>query len=80
MNFLKGVKDPYSVNKHTPIFTVRDLQYAGVDGSICKAVLIAASPGFIDAKNLYGIGIQIKTADAELTNEVKRIGYIRDRE
>ena len=37
-------------------------------------------PGKVDARNLYGIGIRVKAQDDELTNEVKRIGYIRDRE
>lgn len=45
LSFLDGVSDPYAVNKHKPIFKVKDLQYAGVDGSICKAVLLAIAPG-----------------------------------
>ena len=40
----------------------------------------ADHPGYVDAKHLYGIGIRVKAADDELVNEVKRIGYIRDRE
>ena len=64
----------------SPIFTVKDLQYAGVDGSICKAVLSAVRPGYIDKKYFYGIRIRVREAQDELVNEVKRIGYIRDRE
>ena len=60
LNFLNGVKDPYSLNKHVPIFQMKGLQYAGVDGSICKAVLKAIAPGMVHAKNLYGIGIEVK--------------------
>ena len=56
------------------------MQYAGVDGSICKAVLEAARPGYIDERHFYGIRLRIKSAEEELINEVKRIGYIRDRE
>lgn len=56
------------------------MQYAGVDGSICKAVLHAARPGYIDKKYFYGIKIRVKAAEEELVNEVKRIGYIRDRQ
>jgi hypothetical protein len=51
-----------------------------VDGSICKAVLIAMRPGYVDKKWFYGIKISVKAAEEELVNEVKRIGYIRDRE
>ena len=51
-----------------------------MDGSICKAVLLAARPGYIDKKYFYGIKIRVKAPEEELVNEVKRIGYIRDRE
>ena len=51
-----------------------------MDGSICKAVLKAIRPGHIDKKYFYGIRIRVRSADEELVNEVKRIGYIRDRE
>lgn len=51
-----------------------------MDGSICKAVLKAVYPGYVDKKHLYGIGIRVLAPDEELINEVKRIGYIRDRE
>ena len=80
LNFIKGVQDPYAIKKKDPIFEIKGLQYAGVDGSICKAVLKAVQPGLVDKKNLYGIGIRVKAAEEELINEVKRIGYIRDRE
>jgi hypothetical protein len=70
---------PESQNKH-PIFAFKDLKYAGVDGSICKAVLVAQRPGIIDPRFLYGIPVRVLPANAELVNEVKRIGYIRDRE
>ena len=45
-----------------PIFDIKDLQYAGVDGSICKAVLTAVRPGFIDKKYFYGIRVRVKAA------------------
>ena len=37
-------------------------------------------PGSIDKKYFYGIRVRVKASDDELTNEIKRIGYIRDRE
>ena len=37
-------------------------------------------PGYVDKKWFYGIRIRVKSSDEELVNEVKRIGYIRDRE
>ena len=40
----------------------------------------AIRPGHIDKKYFYGIQICVKLPEEELTNEVKRIGYIRDRE
>lgn len=51
-----------------------------MDGSICKAVLKAIRPGYIDKKYFYGIQIRVRAPNDELVNEVKRIGYIRDRE
>lgn len=53
--------------------------YAGVDNAICKLELVAKNIGVIP-KNKLGIEIQVKEANCELTNEVKRIGYLKDRE
>ena len=82
LTFLKGVPDIFDpkIKSSQPIFEIQDLQYAGVDGSICKAVLKAVRPGYIDKKYFYGIKIRVKLPEEELINEVKRIGYIRDRE
>ena len=85
LSFMQGLtpqSDPAEIEmaRKNPIFKVKDINYAGVDGSICKAVLVAARPGLIDGRNLYGIPIRILDAHKELANEVKRIGYIRDRE
>ena len=45
LTFLGGIADPSPsdslTTKREPIFKVKDIQYAGVDGSICKAVLEA---------------------------------------
>ena len=43
-------------------------------------MLEAVRPGYIDKKYFYGIKIKVREAHEELVNEVKRIGYIRDRE
>jgi len=56
-------------------FAIKELLYAGVDGTICRARLIAKAPGTI---NRLGLPIQIRTG--QLVNEVKRIGYLKDRE
>lgn len=53
--------------------------YAGVDGAICKLELIAKNVGVIP-KSKLGVEIQVREPSAELTNEVKRIGYLKDRE
>ena len=42
--------------------------------------MIAERPGVIDSRYLYGISVRVLPAQSELLNEVKRIGYIRDRE
>jgi hypothetical protein len=42
--------------------------------------MVAQRPGVINPRFLYGISVRVLPAQAELTNEVKRIGYIRDRE
>lgn len=83
LSFLRGVADNYesgSQRQAQQVLEVKDLQYAGVDGSICKAVLLAARPGYVDDKWFYGIKIRVKDTTEELINECKRIGYIRDRE
>jgi len=82
LTFLKGVPDDLESNPRqaTPVLEIKDLQYAGVDGSICKAVLQAVRPGYIDKKHFYGIKMRVRPRTDELVNEVKRIGYIRDRE
>ena len=57
LTFLKGVPDTNDpkLRQGLPILEIKDLQYAGVDGSICKAVLKAVRPGYIDKKYFYGI-------------------------
>jgi hypothetical protein len=61
------------------LFIIKELWYAGVDGIICKAVLKAASIGVLPRDKL-GLEIRVKNADSELSNEVKRLGYLKDRE
>ena len=55
LTFLQGDDLAHDVQKKNPIFVVKDLKYAGIDGSICKAVLTAARPGVIHQRFLYGI-------------------------
>jgi hypothetical protein len=43
-------------------------------------VLEALKPGTISAQELAGLSLKIIPANGELVNEVKRIGFIRDRE
>lgn len=51
-----------------------------MDGSICRVVLEAIAPGEIPGLALAGVGVRICAEADELRNEVKRIGFIRDRE
>ena len=89
MNFLRFKDDNNFAIHHgsgknelelPPLFKLKQLLYAGVDGSICRVVLEALAPGDIPAKAIAGVGVKILPANAELVNEVKRIGFIRDRE
>lgn len=60
-------------------FTVEEVMYAGVDGIICKAKIRASRKGVIP-KDKLGLEIQVKDVNEEVTNEVKRLGYMKDRE
>ena len=63
LTFIRGVPDyidPAKRGEPHPIFEIKDLQYAGVDGSICKAELIAIRPGHVDKKYFYGIKIRVR--------------------
>ena len=60
-------------------FNLKQVHYAGVDGVICKALVKAHKEGVIPQKHL-GLDIQVKGKHAELMNEIKRIGYLKDRE
>jgi hypothetical protein len=40
---------------------------------------LAKNPGFISGEELCGISIRVIDAECEMCNEVKRIGFIRDR-
>ena len=62
------------------VFKIIDLKYTGVDGSVCKCQLLAKSSGFISGDELCGISIRVIDSQREICNEVKRIGFIRDRE
>lgn len=60
-------------------FEVKEVLYGGIDGAICKAVVIAKKEGVLDRERL-GLEIIIKKQGSEINNEVKRIGYLKDRE
>lgn len=53
--------------------------YAGVDGTICKIDMIAKREGKVE-KCHAGMELIIKKREDELVNEVKRIGYLKDRD
>jgi hypothetical protein len=61
-----------------PLFDLIWLKYTGVDGSICKCVLKAKAVGKI--KCVATCGMQLIVRSGEVCSEVKRIGYIRDRD
>lgn len=60
-------------------FDMKKTWYAGVDGAICKAELTAMRPGTI-TKDFLGLNIKVRHQSEESVNEVKRMGYMRDRE
>lgn len=59
-------------------FDVKEVLYAGVDGAICKAKLKAKKAGSIHRLHL-GLQVNIRQRGKELHNEVKRLGYLKDR-
>lgn len=63
-----------------PVFTCQGIWYAGIDGSICKAIFKATRPGKLESRIFNGIIVRVLPRKAELVNEVKRIGYMCDRE
>jgi hypothetical protein len=56
------------------------LKYTGVDGSICKCILQAKTTGQIGGGVMCNLNVKIHNPQTDLCNEIKRIGYIRDRE
>ena len=59
-------------------FKIVDLKYTGVDGGICKCVLTATRPGLVGDGQMCGLTVRI--SPGQVCHEIKRIGYIRDRE
>lgn len=62
-----------------PFFSIKETLYAGVDGAICKCTLIAVREGVISKQSL-GLEVQVRGRLDEVCNEIKRIGYLKDRE
>ena len=62
-----------------PYFRLVSLKYTGVDGSICKCHLQAVQAGEVNPVKLCDFKVRVLAA-SDLCNEVKRIGYLRDRE
>jgi hypothetical protein len=60
-------------------FNIKKIEYAGVDGTICKVNMIAKHEGTIH-KSKLGVQVTIKGQKKELSNEIKRLGYLKDRE
>ncbi len=60
-------------------FEIKQILYSGADGTMIKAQLTALTPGKI-SKDKLGLEIRIKDRKEELVNEVKRIGYLNDRQ
>ena len=57
----------------TKCFQIVELVYS--ESVVCKCHLIANKPGIVNI-----CGVQVTVTDTEVLNEVKRIGYLRDRE
>lgn len=58
---------------------MKKILYAGVDGAICKIEMIAKHRGII-SKRYLGLDIIVKENNEKIVNEIKRIGYLKDRE
>ncbi len=71
--------DLYNITFLQDCFDVKLVEYAGVDGAICKATLIAKKEGIVE-KDKLGLEIRINKQKSGVMNEIKRIGYLKDRE
>ena len=60
------------------MFTVKHVEYAGVDGVICKIYAVATSEGYLGKEN-FGLGIRVLPYHQKLVNEAKKMGWIQDR-
>ena len=60
-------------------FEVKEIQYAGVDGAVVKATLQAKKKGKVKKERL-GLEIIIKGKEEETVNEIKRMGYLNERQ
>jgi hypothetical protein len=61
-------------------FRLVDLKYTGSDGSICKCQFTAKQTGVVEGPSTCNFIIKVLLPSQDLSNEIKRIGYIRDRE
>lgn len=77
--YYRRKSDIYDLSFLKENFRIKEILYAGVDGAICKVLAEAINPGVIEKKRL-GLEIYIKSRHEELVNEVKRLGYIMDRQ
>jgi hypothetical protein len=69
----------YDLTFLTGCFAIQEVLYAGVDGAICKARVQARRPGSVQRMHM-GLQFNVRGSGDELVNEVKRLGYLRDRE
>lgn len=72
-------QDMFDLSFLSPLFSIKETLYAGVDGAICKCTLIAVKEGTI-SKYRLGLEVQVRGRQDEVCNEIKRIGYLKDRE
>jgi hypothetical protein len=53
-------RDLYDLSYLKQNFDIKMIEYAGVDGAICKATMIAKHPGIVD-KQRFGLRVIIKS-------------------
>ncbi len=61
------------------LFVIKREQYSGVDLTVGKISLVASKPGLLERLPDLGADVVIRRAEAELSNEAKRLGLMIDR-
>jgi len=60
------------------MFSIKSIEYSGVDNPVVRIQVKAKAEGFLP-DYFFGLGILVKTVKENVTNEVKRKGFMSER-